>query len=290
MAAPPGAAEPPPRTFADILPDSNETSPLRPPERFKGMPAVTFSDRDVSQFSQKFKYALVGKFAKGRPSMADLRKTFDQIVFGGAFSLGLIDQRHVLLNFDHETDFQRCWLRKSWSIRGYIMRIFKWTLDFRPDMESPIVPVWIAFEGLPPHLQDKRAIYSIANLIGKPLKVDASTLAHNRPSVARVCIELNVCNTPPKQVWITNGSYGGFAQQVSYEYIPPYCLGCRKFGHSQVDCRNMQTALQPEPRREAATETPPANQQPLLVPPRKRWRPVHSPSPSEEEHGDGSAP
>ncbi|XP_019159873.1 PREDICTED: uncharacterized protein LOC109156471 [Ipomoea nil] len=240
MAAPPGAA-PPHRTFADILSKSSESSPLRPPRRYKGMPAVSFSDDDVQQFSEKFRFALVGKFAKSRPPMADLRKTFDQIGFGGAFTLGLIDQRHILINFDHEIDFQRCWLRKTWSIKGSLMRVFRWTPDFRPDVESPIIPVWLALEGLPAHLHDKRAIYSIANLVGNPLKVDTSTLVPNRPSVARVCVELNVSLPLVEQVWINNGSYGGFTQRIVHEFVPPYCLGCRKFGHQDSECRSQSS-------------------------------------------------
>ncbi|XP_019171964.1 PREDICTED: uncharacterized protein LOC109167399, partial [Ipomoea nil] len=147
MAAPRGRRAPH-RTFADILSKSSESSPLRPPRRYKG----------------------------------------------------LIDQRHILINFDHEIDFQRCWLRKTWSIKGSLMRVFRWTPDFRPDVESPIIPVWLALEGLPAHLHDKRAIYSIANLVGNPLKVDTSTLVPNRPSVARVCVELNVVAVFPPPV------------------------------------------------------------------------------------------
>ncbi|XP_019175644.1 PREDICTED: uncharacterized protein LOC109170966 [Ipomoea nil] len=270
MTAPPGAASPPLRSFADILSASSTPSALRPPERFKGMPAVSFSDDDVNLFAHKFRFALVGKFEKSQPPMADIRKTFDLIGFGGAFTLRLLDQRHILMNFDHEADFQRCWLRKTWSIKGALMRVFKWTPDFHPDMESPIVPVWIAFEGLPAHLQDKRVIYSIANLIGSPLKVDSSTLLHNRPSVARVCVELDVSTTLTNQVWINNGSFGGFAQKVTYEFIPPYCLGCRKFGHLKSECSAQSEKQQHDTRREPMADRVPERL--IIVPPRKRWR------------------
>ncbi|XP_019161197.1 PREDICTED: uncharacterized protein LOC109157811 [Ipomoea nil] len=283
MTAPSGAAAPPPRTFADLLSSSSASPPLlRPPERFKGMPAVSFLDEDVRSFSHKFRFALIGKFAKSRPPMAEIRKAFDLIGFGGAFSLGLLDQRHILMNFDYEADFQRCWLRKSWSIKGAIMRVFKWTPDFRPEFESPIVPVWIAFEGLPAHLQDKRAIFSIANLIGSPLKVDSSTLLHNRPSVARVCVELDVSTDLTHQIWINNGSFGGFTQKVTYEFVPPYCKECRKFGHTVADCRAKTDNKRQEVRNEPGVD----NQHPrsLIVPPRKRWRPaantIQEPPPS----------
>lgn len=177
--------------------------------------------------------------------MALLRKSFDTIGFGGAFSLGLLDHKHVLLNFDLEDDFQRCWLRRSWSIQGFLMKVFKWTPEFRPDTETPIAPTWIAFEGLPIHLHDRHALFSIANLIGKPLKVDSSTLTLNRPSVARVCVELDVSVTLPKSVWITNGSKGGFAQPVTYENIPPYCTLCNRFGHESNAC-NTQSISSPQ--------------------------------------------
>lgn len=237
MAAPPGAAANPPRSFADILSSSSNEAPIRPQERYKGMPTVTFSDEDIHFFASDLRFALIGKFTKGRPSMDILRKSFDLIGFRGAFNLGLIDHQHILINFDREEDFQRCWLRKSWSIQGFIMKIFKWTPDFRPDMESPIVLVWIALEGLPAHLQHKCTIFTIASLIGSPLKADSSTLTHNRPSVSRVCVELNVSNPISESVWITNGSYGGFAQPVIYEYIPSYCQSCKRFGHLAPDCK-----------------------------------------------------
>ncbi|XP_031122606.1 uncharacterized protein LOC116025506 [Ipomoea triloba] len=275
-----GAAPPKSRSFADILSSSSCDLPLCPPERYKGMPAVTFSDKDIQEFSQRYRFALVGKFMKGRPTMATLKKAFDQIGFAGTFTLGLLDNRHILITFVKEEDFQRCWLRKTWFIQGYAMRILKWTADFRPDVESPVVPVWIAFEGLPAHLQEKRPLFTIANLIGTPLKIDASTLAHNRPSVARICVELNVMKPLPKQVWINNGSLGGFSQPVIYEHIPPYCGICNKFGHLQTECnrnpRPQATSSQAISTK-VASEPPKQTSQAQLAPPRKRWRPVKEP-------------
>lgn len=238
MAAPLGAAPPAtPRSFADILSTPSPTSiTLKEPSRFKGMPCVSFTENDIEILARRYRFALVGKFASGRPSMAALRKAFDTIGFGGSFSLGLLDHKHVLIRFHREEDFQRCWLRRSWAIHDFTMRVFKWTPEFRPDLETPIVPIWITFEGLPIYLHDKHALFSIANLIGTPLKVDSSTLLLNRPSVARVCIELDVSKDLPRTVWINNGSRGGFAQPVSYENLPSYCIRCKRFGHDLETC------------------------------------------------------
>lgn len=75
------------------------------------MPIVSFSNEDVEILACRFQFALVGKFIKGRSSMATLRKTFETFGFGGSYTLGLLDHNHVILNFDLEEDFQRCWLR-----------------------------------------------------------------------------------------------------------------------------------------------------------------------------------
>lgn len=297
MAMPLGAAASPlTRSFADVLSSNSAAAQPRPIDRYKGMPVVSFSDEDIQQLALRFKFALVGKFTKNRPSMALLRKSFDLIGFGGAFTLGLLDQWHVLINFDREEDFQRCWLRKSWSIQGSIMKVFKWTTDFRPEVESPIVPVWIALEGLPAHLQDKRAIYSIAQSVGSPLKVDTSTLTLNRPSVARVCVELDVSKPFPENIWINHGSLGGFAQPVHYEYIPPYCRSCLRFGHLATECKvslvqkqskdgYADTPIQPKPQTLQKAHMQTTNS---TAPPRKRWRPVAVQPPqvfqSEQQH------
>lgn len=43
--------------------------------------------------------------------------------------------------------------------------------------------VWVSLEGLPVHLHDRQALYSVAKAIGQPIRIDAATLALNRPSV-----------------------------------------------------------------------------------------------------------
>ena len=129
-------------------------------------------------------FALVGKFSRGRPSMDGLRKDFTAVGFKGSFTLGLLDPRHVLVQFDLEKDYYRCWLRRFWSFQGYGMRVLKWTPSFSVASELPIIPIWIQLPNLPVHLFGKGPLFSIASLIGDPLKLDASTAMLSRPSVA----------------------------------------------------------------------------------------------------------
>ncbi|CAH9089256.1 unnamed protein product [Cuscuta europaea] len=102
------------------------------------------------------------------------------------------------------------------------MKISRWTPDFHPDVESPIVPVWISFDSLPLHLHDKSPLFSIAGMIGKLLKVDATTLNHTRPSTGKVCVELDLLHEIPSKVLILNGSKE-IIQPVFYDDLPSYC-------------------------------------------------------------------
>ena len=115
------------RSFADILSSSAAVAPiscLKPRENYRGEPAVSFSAEDVRLLSSPLKFALIGKFSRGRPSMEGLRKDFMSVGFKGSFSLGLLDPRHVLIRFDLEDDFHRCWLRGFWTFQGFAMRVF----------------------------------------------------------------------------------------------------------------------------------------------------------------------
>ncbi|KAL0457103.1 UNVERIFIED_CONTAM: hypothetical protein Slati_1049500 [Sesamum latifolium] len=119
---------------------------------------------------------------------------------------------------------------------GFPMRIFKWSPEFNPKIESSIVPIWIRFPELPVHLFQKKALFGIASLIGSPLKIDEATADGIRPSVARVCVEIDLMNPQPSSIWVgMEGRY--YAQTVTYERIPKYCSHCRHLGHGMEQCR-----------------------------------------------------
>ncbi|VFQ69369.1 unnamed protein product [Cuscuta campestris] len=80
-------------------------------------------------------------------------------------------------------------------------------------------------EGLPIHIFDSSALYSIANLIGKPLKANNATIQLTRPSVARVFVELDLSKELPTSVWIHLGKLS-FLQPIHYEDLPAFCTSC----------------------------------------------------------------
>ncbi|CAI9108618.1 OLC1v1008265C1 [Oldenlandia corymbosa var. corymbosa] len=207
------------------------------PTIFKGEPAFLLSKEEDDKLATPFQFSLTGKFSKGRPKMDFLWHNFCTIGFKGNYSLGTIDHRHIHIHFDLEEDFHRCWIKGMWSFDHHIMRVLKWTPQFNPEHESSIVPVWVDFKGLPIHRFNEEYLRILPGIIGAPLKIDVPTLNLSRPSIARVCVEVDLLHDLPKRILLGTEEHSYF-QKVTYENLPNYCLECRKVGHSMKDCRH----------------------------------------------------
>ena len=53
----------------------------------------------------------------------------------------------------------------------------------------------------------------------------------SRPSVARVCVEVDLLKKNPNRVWLNMGQYEG--QKIVYEKDLRYCTSCSKEGHAK---------------------------------------------------------
>ncbi|KAL0300009.1 UNVERIFIED_CONTAM: hypothetical protein Scaly_3063100 [Sesamum calycinum] len=179
---------------------------------YKGKPGIIYSPEETAELAARLKFALVGNVSVGR-----------------------LNFKHVLIRLSNEEDFSRIWLRGEWTFDSFHMRVFKWTPDFDPQIESPIAPVWIRLPALPVHLFEKNALFTLATKIGKPLRMDEPTANLSRPDLARVYVEIDV--TSPKVQAVHFQIEGKtYRQQVIYENYPPYCTSCNHLGHEITNC------------------------------------------------------
>lgn len=102
--------------------------------------------------------------------------------------------------------------------------------------ESSLVPVWVNLPALPIHYFDKHSLFSILSPVGRPLFLDSATAAGIRPSVARVCVEIDVAKLLVPRVWVAVEGESGFWQRIETENLPPYCSFCSRLGHSHEHC------------------------------------------------------
>lgn len=107
---------------------------------------MLFSDDSVDQLASRFKWALVGKLSfgfnkenpdLGRPPVEKIQKFLESLDLKGCCSVGLLDNRHVIIWLQNEIYFIRLYSRPVWYVNGIAMRIFKWTVDFHVEQEPP---------------------------------------------------------------------------------------------------------------------------------------------------------
>ncbi|KAG8387620.1 hypothetical protein BUALT_Bualt02G0040100 [Buddleja alternifolia] len=103
-------------------------------------------------------------------------------------------------------DYARVWMKQTWYFDGFPMKVMKWTADFDPSEESPIMPVWIKVFGLKPHWFHRQFLFHVASLVGKPLKLDEATIEISNPATARICVEVNVLEKLVNDIPIKIGS------------------------------------------------------------------------------------
>lgn len=144
------------------------------------------------------------------------------------------------------------------------MRITKWTVDFDPSADVPIVPVWVALPGLPIHLHCRDALFEIVKPIGCPIKLDVATTDCLRPSVARICVEVDVSQDLPQKIYL-QAKNRLILQSVIYEDLPKFCTTCHRLGHAPASC---------PPKISSPSSVPPPPLPPPPRPPKQRWTPV----------------
>lgn len=162
------------KTFAEILSTASlGKSPPPPTESIsadkpkfglhKGKPSVFIPRSKKDEYAAPYKWAIVGKFSQGRPTLEDLHCYLVSLDLKAQFQIGLLDSRHVMINFRAPEDYHRIFSRSIWYIGEHVMRVFKWSTKFHVDRESSIVPVWIELEKLPIFLFNKEALFAIAS-------------------------------------------------------------------------------------------------------------------------------
>lgn len=99
------------------------------------------------------------------------------------------------------------------------------------------------------YLFGKVSLFSIAKLIGNPLKLDSSTATLATPSVVRICVELDLRHLDPDKIWIHNGA-SRFWQRFEYENLPNYCDNCYRLSILSTACRLLKEKLQMDDHQE----------------------------------------
>ncbi|XP_027107130.1 uncharacterized protein [Coffea arabica] len=113
-----------------------------------------------------------------------------------------------------------------------------WSKEMDITEELETVPIWIRFPGLKLHYYTKKSLSKLASFVDKLLYTDKMTATQERISYARVSVELKMDHKLPDCVPYINEFGLAQSQPVEYEWLPPWCKECTKFGHIIKFCPN----------------------------------------------------
>ncbi|XP_062103697.1 uncharacterized protein LOC133814800 [Humulus lupulus] len=112
-----------------------------------------------------------------------------------------------------------------------------WTTDLSVVRLVRSVPLWIRLHDLGLQYWGSKCLSALVSTIGKPLMVDKFTKERSRIQFARVLVEMEITDEPPKHIQYINEHGQILEQGVEYEWLPVKCKTCAGFGHSMTDCR-----------------------------------------------------
>uniref|UniRef100_A0A803P4Q1 Reverse transcriptase domain-containing protein n=1 Tax=Cannabis sativa TaxID=3483 RepID=A0A803P4Q1_CANSA len=98
------------------------------------------------------------------------------------------------------------------------------------------VAVWIRLNG--PGLQywGKNCLSALVSTIGKPVMIDKVTQNRSMVKFARVLVDMDISDEPPKLIEFLNERKQLVEQQVEYEWLPSKCGVCGMLGHIVSNC------------------------------------------------------
>ncbi|KAL0928477.1 hypothetical protein M5K25_000361 [Dendrobium thyrsiflorum] len=227
------------RSFVDALSGSPSSGfPNLRQCTFHGLPSLWISEDEILALAAPFQYALVGFFSSLRPSMDAIRRFFFNLKLHADFSVMVLDQSHVLIKLSNDLDYSRIFYHRSYLVNNYFMKITKWSPLLDISIESPVIPIWISFPNLRPHLFSPRILHSLGSMFGRPLKVDSATSVGSRPSLARVLVELDITKNFADKIWLSPNKLG-YIQSVEMEVFPAFCDHCKAIGHKRGECQTV---------------------------------------------------
>ncbi|RAL49570.1 hypothetical protein DM860_017914 [Cuscuta australis] len=121
------------------------------------------------------------------------------------------------------------------------MLISKWTPNFDPNVESPIMPIWISIKNLPIHFHAKESLMQIARIFGNPIKLDSTTENFGRPSIARICVEVDISQPQTNKFFILNREQPVLLEAF-YEEVPLFCPECKGISRHKESCTHFKHA------------------------------------------------
>ncbi|EOA29673.1 hypothetical protein CARUB_v10015820mg [Capsella rubella] len=220
------------------------------PDGEDGEPVITIGSEVLDVMKGLWKQCIIVKVLGRNVAISALSRKLRELwkPNGGMYVLDL-PRQCFMIRFDREDEYHAALTGGPWKVFGSYLLVQDWSPDFNPLRDDIVTtPVWVRLSNIPVIFYQEDILLGIASGLGKPVKVDLTTLHIERARFARVCVEVNLSKPLKGSVMINGERY-----YVAYEGMSNICSGCGVFGHLVHNC----------PRRPVE----PVVEQPIVAPP-----------------------
>jgi hypothetical protein len=201
------------------------------------LPMLHVKSSVMEELSIPWKDALVVKLL-GKSLGFNIMKTKLETIWALTGGIDLMDvgNSFYMVKFDGEEDKAKVINGGPWMIYDHYLAVRQWSPTF--NAATAIIDktmVWIRIPSLNLVYYDESLLWTLASMVGTPVKVDMHTLRVARGKFARMCVEIDLTQPVVGRVGINGEWY-----QVQYEGLHIICTQCGCYGHVLKDCISKQ--------------------------------------------------
>lgn len=203
------------------------------PDGEDGEPVITIGAEVLEAMNGLWKQCMVVKVLGRNVAISALSRKLRELWNPkGAMYVMDLPRQFFMIRFELEEEYLEALTGGPWRAFGSYLMVKAWSPEFDPlKHEIETTPVWVRLSNIPINFYHKAILMGIARGLGKPIKVDLTTLNFERARFARVCVEVNLAR-PLKGTVLINGE----RYFVAYEGLSNICSMCGLYGHLVHNC------------------------------------------------------
>ncbi|XP_048616271.1 uncharacterized protein LOC106392972 [Brassica napus] len=198
-----------------------------------GEPSITIENEVLEAMNGMWKQCMIVRvLGRNVPIVALNRKLRELWNPKGAMYVMDLPRQFFMVRFEKEEEYLAALTGGPWRAFGSYLMVRAWSPEFDPLRDDIVTtPVWIRLTNIPVNFYHRSILMGIAKGLGKPIRVDSTTLNFERARFARVCVEVNLAK-PLKGTVLINGE----RYFVAYEGLSEICPRCGIYGHLIHGC------------------------------------------------------
>eukprot|EP00268_Persea_americana_P040284 TRINITY_DN3996_c0_g1_i4.p1 TRINITY_DN3996_c0_g1~~TRINITY_DN3996_c0_g1_i4.p1 ORF type:complete len:266 (-),score=27.52 TRINITY_DN3996_c0_g1_i4:261-1058(-) len=195
----------------------------------RGKPALSVPLQMLANSKESFTYAAIGRFLGRRPLLEWVEAPSRDWNLSRSCTVSLTAKGNFIFRLNSEADRDHILSLSPITMAKRKLQLLPWHPGQEETNWPTIVPLWIRFKGLRYHFWSKDILFSLANTIGKPIKLDDITTAQRIHTYARLLVNIDLSKQKPHSILVNLDGERELEIEVVCENTP--CSICVNTGH-----------------------------------------------------------